>query len=194
VHAPGWCSSTAPATNSTPSAPKPNAATSPSTSSSTPIHVLEYLWKATWCLHPTADPAAEGWVAEHALQILHGHATQVATAIADQATQANLSATRRKNLDRCVDYLTNNADHLHYDHALAQGWPIATGIIEGACRHLIKDRMDITGARWDLPGAEAILKLRALTSNGDFNDYWDYHLEREHQRNHQTRYQQPTAA
>jgi hypothetical protein len=66
-------------------------------------------------------------------------------------------------------------------------------LIEGACRHLIKDRMDITGARWGLPGAEAILKLRALTSNGDFNDYWNYHLKREHQRIHQTRYQ-PTAA
>jgi hypothetical protein len=158
------------------------------------IHVLEYLWKAAWCLHPTADPAAETWVANHALQILHGNATQVATAIADQATQANLSATRRKNLNRCTDYLTNNADHLHYDHALDAGWPIATGIIEGACRHLIKDRMDITGARWGLSGAEAILKLRALISNGDFDDYWPYHLEREHQRTHQTRYQQPTAA
>jgi hypothetical protein len=158
------------------------------------IHVLEYLWKAAWCLHPTADPTAETWVADHALQLLHGNATQVATTIADQATHAQLSATRRKNLDRCVDYLTNNADHLHYDQALAKGWPIATGIIEGACRHLIKDRMDITGARWGLPGAEAILKLRALTSNGDFNDYWTYHLNREHHRNHQTHYQQPTAA
>ena len=152
------------------------------------IHVLEYLWKAAWCLHPTADPAAETWVAEHALQILHGNATQVATAIADQATHADLSTTRRKNLNRCVDYLTNNADYLHYNHALDHGWPIATGIIEGACRHLIKDRMDITGARWGLPGAEAILKLRALTSNGDFTDYWNYHLKREHHRIHQTRY------
>jgi hypothetical protein len=152
------------------------------------IHVLEYLWKAAWCLHPTADPAAETWVARHALQILHGNATQVATAIADQATHADLSATRRKNLDRCVDYLTNNTPYLHYDQALDAGWPIATGIIEGACRHLIKDRMDITGARWGLPGAEAILKLRALTSNNDFDDYWTYHLNREHHRIHQTRY------
>jgi hypothetical protein len=157
------------------------------------IHVLEYLWKAAWCLFAQADPAAEAWVADHALQILHGHATQTATTISDQATLAQLSATRRRNLDRCVDYLTNNADSLHYHHALANGWPIATGIIEGACRHLIKDRLDITGARWGLPGAEAILKLRALTTNGDFTNYWTYHLKREHHRNHQTRYH-PTAA
>ncbi|MCA1602436.1 MAG: ISKra4 family transposase, partial [Acidobacteria bacterium] len=73
--------------------------------------------------------------------------------------------------------------------ALAQGWPIATGVIEGACRHLIKDRMDLTGARWGLPSAEAVLKLRALLSNDDFDDYWDYHLTQEKHRIHQTRYQ-----
>ena len=68
--------------------------------------------------------------------------------------------------------------------ALTAGWPITTGVIEGACRHLIKDRMDITGARWSLPGAEAILKLRTVISNSDFDAYWAYHLTREHQRNH----------
>ena len=73
-------------------------------------------------------------------------------------------------------------DHLRYDQALAAGWPIATGVIEGACRHLIGDRLDITGARWGLDGAEAILTLRAVLSNGDFDDYWRYHLAREHQR------------
>jgi hypothetical protein len=64
------------------------------------------------------------------------------------------------------------------------GFPIATGVIEGACRHLVKDRMDITGARWSLTGAEAILRLRSLRSSGDFNDYWTFHLAQEHRRNH----------
>jgi hypothetical protein len=158
------------------------------------IHVLEYLWKAAWCLFAQADPAAEAWVAHQALELLQGNASTVAAAITDQATRADLPAARRKNLDRCVDYLTSKADYLRYDQALAAGWPIATGIIEGACRHLIKDRMDITGARWSLPGAEAILKLRALTSNNDFTNYWTYHLSREHHRTHQTRYTTPNAA
>jgi hypothetical protein len=152
------------------------------------IHVLEYLWKAAWCLHPPADPAAETWVAHHAISILDGNATTVAATIRDQATHAELAPARRRNLDRCVDYLTTKAPYLRYDQALAAGWPIATGIIEGACRHLIKDRMDITGARWSLPGAEAILKLRALTSNGDFNVYWTYHLTQHHHRIHKSRY------
>lgn len=62
------------------------------------------------------------------------------------------------------------------------GWPIATGTVEGACRHLIAARLDITGARWGLPGAEAVLRLRAVVSNGDLNPYWRYHAAREHQR------------
>ena len=61
-------------------------------------------------------------------------------------------------------------------------------MIEGACRHFVKDRMDITGARWGLAGAEAILKLRAIRSNGDFATYWDYHLAQERHRNHDLRY------
>jgi hypothetical protein len=67
--------------------------------------------------------------------------------------------------------------------------PIATGIIGGACRHLVKDRLGITGARWSLDGAEAVLKLRALTSDGDLDAYFAWHLEQERQRVHQTRYQ-----
>ena len=77
---------------------------------------------------------------------------------------------------------------LRYDQYLRQGLPIATGVIEGACRHLIVDRLDITGARWSVHGAEAILRLRSLRSSGDFNDYWEFHLAAEHERNHTSRY------
>jgi len=144
------------------------------------IHVLEYLWKATWCFHAEGDPAAEDWVRRHATAVLAGRATRVAGAIRRQATKAGL--------DTAATYLTNKRAYLDYPTALAQGWPIATGVIEGACRHLVKDRMDITGARWGLNGAENILKLRAVHSNGDFDQYWNYHLAQERQRVHQTRY------
>ena len=79
--------------------------------------------------------------------------------------------------------------YLDYPRALANGWPIATGVIEGACRHLVADRMGITGARWGLQGAQAILWLRAIAASGDTNAYWDYHISQEHQRNHLSRYQ-----
>jgi len=152
------------------------------------IHVLEYVWKAAWTFHTEADPAAEAWVRRHAATILTGKATQVAGAIRRQATKAGLTPAQRAGADTCANYLTNKAPHLDYPTALQRGWPIATGVIEGACRHLVKDRMDITGARWGLTGAEAILKLRALRSNGDLNTYWAYHLTQERHRVHQSRY------
>jgi hypothetical protein len=157
------------------------------------IHVLEYLWKAAWCFHHDADPAAEPWVAAHALKLLAGDVDAVITALGQQATDAGLTAPQRGGVDACIGYLTAKRELLGYDTALQAGWPIATGVIQGACRHLVGDRLDITGARWGLQGAEAVLKLRALRSNGDFDAYWRYHLAREHQRVHQARYQHPPA-
>jgi hypothetical protein len=74
--------------------------------------------------------------------------------------------------------------YLKYDKFLAAGYPIATGVIEGACRYLIKDRMDITGARWGLQGAEAVLKLRAIISCNDFEEYFQFHKRKECLRNY----------
>jgi hypothetical protein len=153
------------------------------------VHVLEYLWKAAWSLFYPGDPAAERWVAEQAVKILDGNAGRVAAGIRRRATRFGYSSTERAGADECANYLSAKQTYLGYDTALAAGWPIATGVIEGACRHLVKDRMDITGARWSLPGAEAVLRLRALTANADFDAYWAFHLRQEHQRIHCRRYQ-----
>jgi hypothetical protein len=75
-------------------------------------------------------------------------------------------------VEACARYLTSNKEYLRYDQALASGWPIATGVIEGLCRHLIGDRLDITRSRWSVEGAEAILRLRAVTGNGDLSPPW----------------------
>ena len=152
------------------------------------IHVLEYVWKAAWCFHAEGDPNAEHWVQTHARQILAGRAGIVAAAIRRKATYQHLDPATRKTADTAADYLLAKKPYLDYPAALARGWPIATGVIEGACRHLVKDRMDITGARWSLDGAEAILKLRTLISNGDFDRYWTWHLTQEQQRIHHSRY------
>lgn len=152
------------------------------------VHVLEYLWSAAWCFHKEGDPAAEQWVNDKALAVLDGKAGIVAAAIRRTATKRNLAPDKRRNSDRAATYLLNKKRYLDYPTALTNGWPIATGIIEGACRHLVKDRMDITGARWGLDGAEAILKLRALITNGDFDNYWGYHVAHERHRNHDLRY------
>jgi len=152
------------------------------------IHVLEYLWKAAWCFFVAGDPKAEIWVLHQGLAILNGKSSQVAGAIRRKATTNHLTQDKRKATDRCADYLLNKRNFLDYPTALARGWPIANGIIEGACRHLVKDRFDITGARWGFEGAEAILKLRTVWSNGDWTAYWAYHLAQEQQRVHLSRY------
>ena len=152
------------------------------------VHVLEYLWGAVWCFYNEGDPAAETWVRDKALTILEGRARQVAAGIRRRATTIKLPPFKRVKADTCATYLTNKAPYLDYPRALRAGWPIATGVIEGTCRYLVKDRMDITGARWSVNGAEAVLKLRAIRANGDFDTYWQFHLEQEHRRTHQSRY------
>ena len=156
------------------------------------IHVLEYVWKAAWCFFAEGDPATERWVRKQALAILGGHAGRVAAAIRRKAARECFDRASRTAAERSANYLTRKRPYLNYPTALQRGWPIATGLIEGACRHLVKDRMDITGARWGLDGAEAVLKLRALISNGDFAEYWRYHLIRERVRVHDVRYADAT--
>ncbi|MFV5997179.1 ISKra4 family transposase [Streptomyces sp. NPDC056231] len=153
------------------------------------VHVLEYLWKAAWCFHAANDPAAESWVAAQARSVLAGDSEQVIADIRTAAKTAVLGEDKLKTIEAVCGYLESKSPYLRYDTALTRGWPIATGIIEGACRHLVKDRLDITGARWSLAGAEAVLKLRALISNGDFDPYYAWHLKQEHRRVHQARYQ-----
>jgi len=140
------------------------------------------VWKAAWCFYEKGDDKVEAWVEKHALKILHGHGNQVAKGMRISATKQSLS--KRDNIDKCADYLLKNKLRLPYGEALKKGYPIASGVIEGACRHLINGRLDITGARWSLKGAEAILKLRSLKSSGDFNDYWDFHKKQSSERNY----------
>jgi hypothetical protein len=144
------------------------------------IHVLEYLWKAAWCFFEKGDVAVEEWIAERAIKILQGKCVQVAKGIRLSATRRAL--TVREGVDKCADYLLKNKSRLKYGEALKNGFPIASGVIEGACRHLINDRLDITGSRWSLLGAEAVLKLRSLKSSRDFKNYWTFHKRQSKER------------
>ena len=154
------------------------------------IHVLEYLWKAAWCFHPPRDPAMEDWVIAQALDILHGRAGDVIARIARLAADhpPEPGGEHAKIIRKTLSYLGAKQPYLDYPAALANGWPIATGVIEGACRHLVQDRMGITGARWSLDGAQAMLWLRAINASGDTDAYWAWHITQEHQRNHLSRY------
>ena len=151
------------------------------------MHVSEYLWSASLAFHEETSPQREQWVCERLYNVLCGKAAQVAAGMRRSATLRELSAAQRAPVDVAAGYLLNHQKYMHYDQYLAAGLPIGTGVIEGACRHLVCDRMD-RAARWSLKGAEAVLRLRALRSSGDFEQYWDYHVAQEYQRNHVARY------
>ncbi len=155
------------------------------------IHVLEYLWKAAWCFHAPRDPAMEDWVTAQGLDILHGRVRDVIARIRQLAEDhpPKPGGEHAKIIRKTLHYLDAKQSFMDYPQALAAGWPIATGVIEGACRHLVQDRMGITGARWSLQGAQAMLWLRAIAASRDHDAYWDYHIRQEHQRNHLSRYQ-----
>ena len=153
------------------------------------VHVIEYLWKAATVFCDEGTPEAEEWVTERLLRILQGEASLVASGIRRSATRRGLRNKARKNADKCANYLLKYKDYMRYDEYLAKGFPIATGVIEGACRHLVNDRLGITGARWGLDSAEAVLRLRSLKSSGHFDDYWRFHEQREYARNHADRYE-----
>ena len=158
------------------------------------IHALEYLWKAAKAWLSPDDPTVAQWVGDKTLHLLQGQVKSVVRNLRRGATAKRMTAKQREPIDQCATYLANHAAYLNYPHYLAKGYPIATGVIEGACRHLVKDRMEITGARWGLPGGEAVLKLRALVINGDFDAYWDFHEQQEYQRNHRAKFSEmPTA-
>jgi hypothetical protein len=109
------------------------------------IHVLEYLWKAAFAFHPEGSVEAEQWVTQRLLEVLQGRAKQVVANMRRTATKLGLSDKKRKPVDTCANYLSKHIDMLCYDQYLAAGLPIASGVIEGACRYLVKDRMERTG-------------------------------------------------
>ena len=160
------------------------------------IHVSGYVGKASAALHP-GDPVAAGqWADGQLLRVLHGRVKAVAATLASVAAKTRANPRTRHldltDVDRAVTYLENNRQHMRYDKALEKGWPIATGMIEGACRFVIEDRFGITGARWSPDGAEVILKLRAVVVNGDLDDYMNYYKNRYRAEHHLVRYDEDT--
>jgi hypothetical protein len=148
------------------------------------LHVLEKLWTAAYTLHPEGSPQAETFVRERALRILRGQVSQVVKGLRQTVTKRHLHGAKRKTLLNVAAYFYRNRGRMRYDLYLANGWPIASGSVEGACKNLVKDRMERSGMRWTPTMAEAMLRLRATYLSGDFEAYWDYHVRQEQQRLH----------
>ena len=145
------------------------------------VHASEYLWDASNALLGESSPERTNWVSERTLQMLSGQ-TQVVIDEFREMAQSSACAVRVQTvLLKVVGYFERNLGYMRYDEYLAAGFPIATGVIEGACRHLVKDRCELSGMRWTQVGVEALLRLRSVSENGDFEAY-QAHLPAERQR------------
>jgi hypothetical protein len=146
------------------------------------LHAVEKLWRAAYCFHAEGSEEATAWVRKQTLRVLQGQVSQVIKGMRQSATKRGLTGPKRQTLEKIARYLRRNRPYMRYDEYLRQGLPIASGCVEGACKHLIKDRLERSGMRWSLAGAQALIQLRALYLSGDFDDYWEFHLDQEQRR------------
>jgi hypothetical protein len=133
------------------------------------IHVTKYVWIAAKAFCGANREQAEAFARHRLLRILQGDVRGVVRGLRQMATKRHLRGQPLKDVTTACNYMENNAERMHYDECLAKGYPIASGVIEGACRHLVKDRMERSGMCWGLSGAESILTLRALQTS----ELWD---------------------
>jgi hypothetical protein len=126
------------------------------------FHVLERLWAVAHCFHTEGSDEAKDFVEQRLRDLLQGRVGYVIGGLRRRLKAEKLSGQRRKVVRSALQYLGNNKAHMRYDEYLAAGYPIGSGVAEGACRHLVKDRMEQTGMRWTVEGAQAMLHVRAL--------------------------------
>lgn len=145
-------------------------------------HVLEYLWQSAHCFHPEGSDEAREFVTDRLFRVLRGEVGYVIGGLKQMATKQVLRGSRGRQLSAVIGYLERNRRFMHYDEYLAAGYPIGSGVAEGACRHLVKDRMERTGMRWRIPGAQAMLDLRAVYLNDNWDAFQNYRIEEERRR------------
>jgi hypothetical protein len=145
------------------------------------MHVLPRVWEAAHVFHAEKSEAASLFVRHSLTRILHGEIGSVIACWRRKATQQGLTGAKKKKLRALCAFLERNKHRMRYDEYLRVGCPVATGVIEGACRHVIKDRMERAGMRWKIPGAQAMLNLRTIRTNGDWTAYQDFRIALENE-------------
>jgi hypothetical protein len=143
------------------------------------FHVLERLWLVAHCLHPEKSRAAEEYVSHHLRMLLEGKVGYVIGNFRRLLSTGQVCGSKRKTVQAVITYYENNRQHMRYDEYLAAGYPIGSGVAEGACRHLVKDRLEQTGMRWTVPGAQAMLNTRSLYLNGQWDEFVEYRIQTE---------------
>jgi len=146
------------------------------------LHVTPRLWKAAHVFCAEGSQRAEDFVRERLLRVLQGKAAGVIRGLREMMSKRGLAGTKKKTIKGVCAYLEANLGRMRYDEYLQAGYPIASGAVEGACRHLVKDRMERAGMHWTVPGAQAMLDVRSIHVSGLWEQYQAYRIERETER------------
>ena len=146
------------------------------------FHALKRLWEVAHCLHAQESPEAGEFVTHHLRMLLEGKVSYVLRNFRQLVKTYELKGAKKKTVQSAITYYENNQEHMRYDEYLAAGYPIASGVAEGACKHLVKDRMEQAGMRWELEGAQAMLSLRAVYLNGLWDQFIAYRIATEQTR------------
>ena len=143
------------------------------------LHVTPRLWQAAHLFRAEKSGEAEAFARERIARVLEGKVGGVIRGLREMGTKRGLKGAKKKALGKICAYLSANRERMRYDEYLAKGYPIASGVIEGACRHLVKDRMERAGMHWTPEGAQAMLDVRSTYVNGDWEEYQAYRITRE---------------
>jgi len=147
------------------------------------IHVVEYLWVAGNALYGENHPETEKWVYKKLLSILQGNVGRVIGGLKQTLTKRKkLSKSKKDAIEKVIRYFENHRQWMDYDEYLKEGFPIGSGVVESTCGHTVKDRMEGTGRRWSIEGAESTLLLRSVYTSGDWDAYWEWHMRLERSR------------
>ncbi len=145
------------------------------------FHVIEKLWLAAQCFHREASLEAEAWVRHHLAMLLDDKVDSVRGLLMRAINRGSLNKTKTGHLQSVHSYFTKNRDRMRYGSYLSAGYPIGSGVIEGACKHVIGDRMCGTGMTWELEGAQPMLDLRVTKLNGQWKELIEYRIAAERQ-------------
>ena len=146
------------------------------------LHVTPRLWAAAALLYGAKSKEVVPFVRQRVTQVLEGKVASVIRSMRRLAKELNLPSRKKKALARICSYLNKNRHRMRYDEYLHRGYPIASGVIEGACRHLVKDRMERAGMHWTLTGAQAMLDLRSVWIGGQWEAFQEQRIEQETER------------
>jgi hypothetical protein len=152
------------------------------------FHVLEHLGKAALCFYDEGGPQAREFVTERLKMLLQGKAGRMIGGLKQMLSKHELAGAARHTLNQVIGYLERNRKHMRYEICLTRGYPIGSGVIEGACRNLINDRLELTGMSWSPQGAEAVMRLRAVHLNNDWDSFWNYRRTSERKRLYATQH------